>query len=208
MVITHHGLACVRLQFGDMVIAGNPIGKNGKIKSPRFGADIVFSSLNDEAFNGFDCVTTGSKDPFTVNGPGEYEFSGIFIKGFPSSGPNNKINTIYTFNFEDMRVCHLGALAQNDSPADTLEEISAVHILFAPIGDLGSMEPAQTAKLVSSLEPAIVIPILTGNGSKDYLPLFLKDMGSDKVTPLEKLSLKKKDLENKQAEVILLDYPH
>lgn len=206
MVITHHGLACIRLQFGDMIIAGNPIGKNSKIKSPRFGADIVFSSLNDEAFNGFDCIATGNKDPFIVDGPGEYEFSDIFIKGFSSQGPNNKINTIYIFNFENMKICHLGALAFNDLLADTLEEISAVDILFSPIGDLGSMDPSQAAKLVSSLEPAIVIPILTGNGNKDYLSLFLKDMGSGKVPPLEKLSLKKKDLENKQAEVIVLDY--
>jgi hypothetical protein len=206
MVITHHGLACVRLQFGDMVIASNPIGKNSEIKSTRFGADIVFSSLNDEAFNGFDSIATGNKDPFIVDGPGEYEFSDIFIKGFPSLGPNNKINTIYIFNFEGMRICHLGALAGNDLSADTLEEISAADILFSPIGDLDSIEPAQASKLVSSLEPAIIIPILTGTGKKDYLSSFLKNMGIDQVSALDKLSLKKKDLEGKQAEVIPLDY--
>ena len=41
MVITYLGGECVKMQFGDMVIAFNPPAKDSALKSPRFGADIA-----------------------------------------------------------------------------------------------------------------------------------------------------------------------
>ena len=41
-------------------------------------------------------------------------------------------------------------------------------------------------------------------GNKDALKLFLKEAGED-VKPIEKLTVKKKDLEGKEGEIIVLE---
>ena len=95
MVITYYGAGFVRLSFGDMVIAVNPTSKDYPGKTSRFGADIAMVSLNDQVCNGASEMAYGNKDPFVVSGPGEYEFSGVFIKGYDSVGTTGRINTIY-----------------------------------------------------------------------------------------------------------------
>jgi len=81
MVITYHGIQFFKLQFGDTVVAFNPISKKSKFKSSRFGSDIVLITSNDEDFNGVENVTSKNKKPFVIDGPGEYEVKNIFIKG-------------------------------------------------------------------------------------------------------------------------------
>src|SRR5690606_37294762 len=141
MIITYYGKAFVKLQFGDMVVALNPIGKDSKAKSTRFGANIGLASLLTADFSGFESLNGGSKDLFTIDGPGEYELSDVFIKGYLSAGPADHLNTIYTVLLEGIKICHLGALALNDLPGDVVEEISGCDILFVPVGENDTLSP-------------------------------------------------------------------
>src|SRR3989344_5460822 len=84
MVITYHGLEFFKVTFGDTTLAFNPISKDSKLKGPRFGADVCLISLKDRDMNGADAVSRGEKNAFAINGPGEYEIGGFFVKGFPS----------------------------------------------------------------------------------------------------------------------------
>ena len=203
MIITHYGEGFVRLQFGDMVVAVNPISKDFDPKAPKFGANITLVSLNHPSMNGVENMSFGNKDTFAVQGPGEYEVAGVFIRGFGSQGPNGLINTIYTIELEGMQVCHLGALALTELSPEILEDISGSDILITPTGDLGTLEGKGASKFASSLEPKLIIPVL--NGVKDeHLKNFLHEAGADKVTPVDKLSIKRKDLEGKQSEVVVL----
>ena len=203
MIITHYGEGFVRLQFGDMVVAVNPISKEFDSKAPKFGADISLVSLNHPALNGVENMSFGNKDTFAIKGPGEYEVAGVFIKGFDSHGPNGLINTIYTIELEGMQVCHLGGLALTDLAPETLEDISSSDILIAPSGDLDTLEGKAAAKFASSLEPKIIIPVLSG-AKNEHLKSFLQEAGAGNVTPVDKLSLKRKDLDGKQGEVVVL----
>lgn len=205
MVITYYGKAFAKLQFGDMVVALNPIGKKSKAKSSRFGANIGLSSLRDDDFDGFDFLNGGNKDLFAIDGPGEYELSDVFIKGYVSRGPEDKLNTIYTVLLEGMRVCHLGALAFNDLPAETVEDISGSDILFTPVGENETLSPKDSAKLASSLLPKIIIPVLYGDSKSSALKDFLKEIGAPGEKAVDKLSLKKKDLEGRQGDVVVLE---
>ncbi len=205
MVITYYGKAFVKLQFGDMVVAFNPIGKNSKAKSSRFGANIGLSSLRNDDFDGFDLLNGGNKDLFAIDGPGEYELSDVFIKGYASKGSEDKINTIYTVLLEGMKVCHLGALAFNDLPAEIVEDISGSDILFTPVGENETMSPKDSAKLASSLLPKIIIPVLYGDSKSSALKDFLKEIGAPGEKTVDKLSLKKKDLEGRQGDVVVLE---
>lgn len=208
MIITYLGGESVKVQFGDTTLAFNPVSKDSSLKAAKYGADIVLSSINHEDMNGVDQVTFGEKKPFVINGPGEYEVKGIFIKGLPSQseyGGEKRINTIYTVSLEGMNICFLGALNQVELPKEADEEIDAVDILFVPIGGGGVLEPAKAYKLAVSMEPKIIIPIHYGDiGGKDSLKVFLKEAGEN-PSPVNKLTLKKKDLEGKDADVIVLE---
>ncbi|MBI3633748.1 MAG: MBL fold metallo-hydrolase [Candidatus Vogelbacteria bacterium] len=215
MVISYHGIACFKVQLGDVVIAFNPISKDSDFKSTRFSSDIAIISLNDKNYNGLSNVSGGSRELFVIDGPGEYEVGGIYVKGFAveqeMKGNKNllagrQVNTIYSVLFDDINLCHLGAMNTANLNADVKEQLGDIDILFTPItgGDL--LSSADASKLVNSLEPKVIIPMQNDvNGiSKNALSSFLKESGEEDVKPIEKLTIKKKDLEGKEGEVIVL----
>jgi L-ascorbate metabolism protein UlaG (beta-lactamase superfamily) len=207
MIITYFGGEFFKVQFGDITLAFNPISKDSKLKPSRFGADIVFTSANHPDFNGVDQVTHGEKKPFLVSGPGEYEVKGVFIKGLPSETKygGDLINTIYTVSLENMNICFLGAINTAELKNETIEALDEIDILFVPIGGDGVLDPAKAYKLAVSLEPKIIIPMHYGDiGNKEALKAFLKEAGEN-PKPESKLTLKKKDLDGKEADVVVLD---
>jgi L-ascorbate metabolism protein UlaG (beta-lactamase superfamily) len=207
MIITYLGAEFVKVQFGETILAFNPISKDSSLKTSKFGADIVLSSINHPDMNGVDLVTFGDKKPFAISGPGEFEVRGVFIKGLPSESEydgEKRINTIYTVSLEGMNICFLGAVSTPELPKDTDESIEEVDILFVPIGGEGVLDPAKAYKLAVSISPKIIIPIHYGDvGTKDALKVFLKEAGEN-PKPETKLTLKKKDLDGKEAEVFVL----
>ena len=208
MVITHYGGEFFKIQFGDATIALNPVSKDSKLKSARFGADVALVSLNDADFNGVDQIGFGEKMPFIVSGPGEYEIKGIFIKGFLARskyGGEERINTIYSVSLENMNLCFLGALSTPELPAEIKEALGDIDIVFLPIGGEGVLTAAEANKLATALEPKMIIPMhFEGVGDKKALTTFLKEAGSEDVKPAEKLTIKKKDLEGKEGDVVVL----
>jgi L-ascorbate metabolism protein UlaG (beta-lactamase superfamily) len=210
MVITYHGGECFKIAFSDITIALNPISKNSTLKPARFGADIVIISLNDGDFNGVEQMIYGEKKPFVISGPGEYEVKKVFIKGYPSSSKyggegEERINTIYTIALEGINLCFLGALSSRALKADVKEQLGDVDILFVPIGGNGVLAGADAHALSVELEARIVIPMHYGElGVKGALDKFLKEDGADNGKPIDKLVVKKKDLEEKEGEIITL----
>jgi len=205
MIITYYGKAFTKAQLGETVIAFNPISRESDKNVSRFGADAALISLNHPDFNGAETVAYANKSPFVIDGPGEYEVGGIFIQGFSSEGASGRINKIYTLELDNIRLCHLGGLAHPTLNPDVIEEMGVIDILFVPIGG-ETLSPKDAAKLASSLEPKLIIPLLCedGKGSEETLKTFLKEAGGGKETVTDKLSLKKKDLEGKEGEVVVL----
>jgi len=208
MIITHYGGEFFKIQFGEATLALNPVSKDSKLKSSRFGADIALVSLNNPDFNGVDQIGFGEKTPFIISGPGEYEIKGIFIKGFLSNskyGGENRINTIYSISLENMNLCFLGAIGTSELPAEIKEELGDIDIVFLPIGGEGVLTAAEANKLATALEPKMIIPMhFDGVGDKKALTTFLKESGAEDVKPIDKLTIKKKDLEGKEGEVVVL----
>lgn len=207
MIITYQGGASVKVQFGDITLAVNPVSKDSKkLKPSRFGSDIALISLNDPDWNGVDQVSFGERQAFAVQGPGEYEIKDVFIKGFKSDskyGGEDRINTIYTVHLENMNLCFLGAHGSKDIPDDASEALDDVDILFVPIGAEGVMAPADAYKLAVKIEPKLIIPLSFGNAAA--LKAFLKEAGEESLKAQDKLTLKKKDLEGKDADVVVLE---
>lgn len=204
MIITSHGISCFKVQFGETIIAINPISKDSKEKPSKFGADIALISVNDIDHNGVENATHGERTPFIVKGPGEYEINGVFIKGFMSKtfyGGKEKINTIYHVALEGMNLCFLGALGDTDLKSDITEALDGVDVLFVPIGGNGVLTSAQAYKIAVNFGPKIIIPT---HFDPVTLKSFLKESGSNTEVCLDKLTLKKKDLEGKEGEIVVL----
>lgn len=215
MIITYHGADFFKVSFGDTTIAVNPISKDSKLKQTRFGSDITLISLNSPEHNGSDATSRGDKESFLIQGPGEYEISGVFIKGFlsksnyPSTGSGQvaeKINTIYTVSLEGMNLGFLGALSDKDLSAETKEALEEIDILFVPIGGEGVLDATAAHKLAVQFEPKFIIPSHFGEvGSPNALKIFLKEAGEESVKPVDKLTIKKKDLEGAEGDVVVLE---
>ncbi len=211
MVITYHGAECLKIQFGDTVIAYNPISKDGEVPPVRFGADIALISTNHPNMNGVEQVGFGERVPFVIDGPGEYEVKGLSIRGFPSTTSygakkegEKKMNTMYRLLLEGMNLVFVGALSDTNVPGDSKEVFDDVDILFVPIGDEGVLTPADAYKLAVGAEPKLIIPIHFGKiGQRNALEVFLKEAG-EKVEPVDKLTIKKKDLEGKEGDIVVL----
>jgi hypothetical protein len=191
----------------DIVIVIDPCEKDTGLRAPQGQIDLVLkthSSEKDrdlpEETNLFDC-------------PGEYDVRGIPIFGLPSfrdeeSGALRGKNTLFTLQSEDIVLCHLGALGHELS-LNTIEKLGHIDILFVPVGNKDTLAIKHLDELVRKIEPAIVIPMhykFPGfeTESEDEKE-FCKHVGNCPETSLPKLTLKKKDLEGKNMEVVLLE---
>ena len=162
MVITYHGGQCFKVSFGSTTVAFNPIAKKSKLEAVKFGADVAFVSLWHPDFSGVEQVSSGSKQPFVVDGPGEYEVGSVTAHGFGVKTTYDKqetFNTIYQVKLEDMNMLFLGALNDPEIDPKILGEIGDVDILFVPVGGGEVLEAPQASKLAVKLEAKLVIPM-------------------------------------------------
>jgi L-ascorbate metabolism protein UlaG (beta-lactamase superfamily) len=204
MVITHHGGQCFKVSFGDVTLAFDPISKKSKLTETKFGADIALVSLRHPDFNGVSQASHGDKEPFVIDSPGEYEVGDVVVRGFGlETKYENKdcFNTIYQVQLEGMNIIFLGALGSPEVDPKILGEFGDIDILFVPIGGGDVLEAPQAAKLAAKLEAHVIIPM---HYDPKALSAFLKEEGSDNGKPVEKLTLKKKDVQALESEVMVL----
>lgn len=215
MVITYYGVSCFKAQAGETVLAFDPPSKEFPandfgLKLPRFQTDVVLISHSQHKdHNGYDTLSGKgeNKRPFIIDGPGEYEIKGVQIRGIKSfhdeiSGEKMGLNTIYAVTFEDISICHLGDFGEKELRPETKEAMGKVDILFVNI-DGSDTNPQKATKMIAQIEPKIVIPM---HYHKDHKALkkFLEEFGNGAVKPVEKLTIKKRDLGEKKTEVVVL----
>ena len=219
MIITYYGLSCFKIQSGDTTLVfdlpaspktasrGGP-SKKSNIKPPRFHADIALESHDHSGHNGAKGLPAGEaglseeKQTFLIDSPGEYEVKGVHIQGFKTYHDN----TVYVVQLENIKLCFLGDYGEKELRPELKEGIDKIDILFAPIGGETVLEPEASRNLANQLEPGIVIPThYTVHGKKDMLKIFLAEMGQKDVKPIEKLSIKKKEISENGTRVVVLE---
>ncbi len=208
MIITAHGAESIKISHGDLTLAFNPISKESKLKSTSYGADVAFVSVWHPDMNGIEAVTRNGKEPFVVKGSGEYEVSNLFVKGFATTTTYDDveaINTMYVFTLDDIRVAYLGALGTTDLSAEAKEELGTADVFLVPIGDDGVLSYKEAYDISVKREAKIIIPIHhDGVGDEDALKNFLKEAGVEGMKPVDKLTIKKKDIVDKQGEIVVI----
>lgn len=204
MIITYQGGECFKASFGDTTIAFSPASKDSKnFSAPKFGADVAFVSMNHPDFNGQENAAHGTRQPFVVSGPGEYEIGAVTAQGFgveTTYDGEKRWNTIYQVQFEGMNLLFLGALSDPEIDPKVLGELGDIDVLFLPIGGGDVLEVPQASKLAVKLEARVVIPMHYDTKS---LAAFLKEE-SVQNAPQDKLTIKKKDVIAMEGEIVVL----
>ena len=212
MDITFLGHSSFRLKGRGASLVTDPFDpKMVGLKYSGVEADIVTISHNHNDHNQASLVKNSKK---VVVGPGEYEIMGISILGFASyhdadKGAKRGPNTIYVFEMDDLRLCHLGDLGHELSE-DLVEALGDIDILFIPVGGEFTIGAESAVKVVQAVEPSIVIPMhyqapgLNQESFKALAPVddFLKEVGLT-VERLPKLTIKKEEFGEEKKVVVL-----
>jgi hypothetical protein len=204
MVISYHGGQCFKVSFGDTTLAFNPISKQSKLPEVKFGADAAFISFWHKDFNGVDQVKHGAKQPFVADTPGEFEIGSVVARGFGVKTTYDKqegYNTIFQVRLEELNIVFLGALSDPEIDPKILGELGDIDILFLPIGGGDVLEVPQAAKLANKLEARLVIPMSYDDAA---LATFLKEESKDGLKPVDKLTIKRKDVAEMEGDVVVL----
>ena len=210
MVITYLGGDFIRINSGELSLALCPATSEGERRIGGFGADIALASVRDRDHAAFDHCKHGKTEPFTINGPGEYEIGGISITGVASDrvragDGSERVNTAYVIGLEGVRLVHVGKHGKTGFDADAREALGAVDVLFIPVGGEAGLDHAGAQRIVAALEPKMIVPLAPrGDRGEKELKAFLKESGDGDAEPIGKLTLKKKDLEGKEEEVVVL----
>ncbi len=203
MIVTYQGESCLKIQYGDFTLAYNPpkIVKDGKV--PRFGSNVVLVSTHLPNANGPENMEYGTTVPFVIDGPGNYEITGLSIEGFGSEvtlGKDKYINTVYKMNLDGMSLVFLGFATDEMLTPEFRGKIGTCDIIFMPI-DQSELTTAMANKMAVGSDAAIVIPM--GNDTAK-MKGFLKESGQEGASKVDKLTVKKKDLAGKEGEIVLL----
>ena len=205
MIITYHGAQCFKVSFADTTLVFDPISKKSKLTPARFGADVAFVSLNHPDFNGADEMAYGAKQPFVIDGPGEYEVGDVTARGYGVETVYegvSRYNTIYQVTLEGINIVFLGALGSDAIDSKILGELDDIDILFVPIGGGDVLDVPQATKLATKFEAKCIIPM---HYTDTALKAFFKEEGIDPIKPIEKLTIKKKDLAEMEGEIVVLE---
>ena len=210
MEITWFGQTCFRLsERGLATVVTDPYSPEIGLTLPRSRAHIVTVSYDDPQCR----YTSGVRGPFKLlDGPGEYEIGTVFITGIATyangkRGAARGLNTVFTFSFDSLTVCHLGRLGHVPTQSQ-VEDLGTVDILLVPVGGMGSLSPAQASEVISLFEPSFVIPMyykIPGLQVKlGTLSRFLKEMGLEKVDSQEAFKVSRSSL-SEETQVIVLE---
>lgn len=183
------------------------------LKYPKQEADIITVSHGHGDHNYVEGVKEGG---LVIDWPGEFEKNQVRITGYQSfhdkkQGEERGINTIFKFESEDMSILHCGDLG-HVLDQSMVETIGGVDILLIPVGGFYTINPEEAVKVINEIEPSIVIPMHYGRpemsqelaANMQPVGTFLKEIGAEDTQPIEKLTIKKEELNAEDMRVVVL----
>ncbi|MBC8076605.1 MAG: MBL fold metallo-hydrolase [Chloroflexales bacterium] len=214
--ITYLGHSCFRLRGRDGVVLCDPFDRSVGVDIGRPTAHIVTVSHDHPDHNNTAAVRPLRESTFVINGPGEYEVSGVLITGVRTAhdaqgGKERGFNTAYVIHLDDVAFCHLGDLG-HELTQSQIETIGSVDVLFVPVGGGETIGADMAPAVISQLEPRIVIPMhyatdqLALDAQLEPLDKFTHALGLKEVKQVDKLTVSATSLpaEGEQAQVVVM----
>jgi L-ascorbate metabolism protein UlaG (beta-lactamase superfamily) len=207
--ISWYGQTCFRLAGRESIaIVTDPYSPELGIALPHLQADVVTVSHHNASCHYLDVV----RGPFKLlDGPGEYEISGIFITGVSTfaddkQGSVRGLNTIFAFDFDGTTICHLGRLG-HVPPQSQVKNLGSVNVLLVPVGGGGSLTSTQASEVIGLFEPDIVVPMryqVPGLEEElDGVDNFLKEMGVEEVDEQKRLQVDESSMSDETDIVVM-----
>ena len=133
-------------------------------------------------------------DGFKISGSGEYERKDISVQGI---NPDEGGGIIYVCIIEEMTILYPALLNQNINQ-EAAKEIEDVDILFVPLGEENTLKVKDAQKLISDIDPRIIIPMLYSDINEFKSAEGLTD------SEIDILKIKKIDLPQEERKFYLL----
>jgi L-ascorbate metabolism protein UlaG (beta-lactamase superfamily) len=191
MDITWLGHACFRLRAGDLVVVTDPFPASVGLRPDSQPAALVtVSNFHPNHSN----WTGVAGDPRVLNSPGEYEYSGVYVRGvmtpLPPDTPQGQRNVAYAIELDNVHICHLGDIALPLSPRQ-IDELAPVDVLLVPVGGGCTLDLDRVFQMMQGLAPKMVIPMHYSTPGVTVqlqgLEVFLRRMGISEVQPQPRL---------------------
>ncbi len=193
MEISWLGHSCFRLRSNEIVVVTDPFPESLGLKPDTRLATVVTVSNTHPNHSNWQGV---SGDPRVFNAPGEYEYSGISVRGVMtplSEGmKQEQRNVAYSMEIEGVNLCHLGDLTE---PLTTrhINELSPVDVLLLPVGGGCTLAVDRIVQTMRDLDPKVVIPmhyrIPNISVELESVDVFLRLMGSGETQAQPRLSV-------------------
>jgi L-ascorbate metabolism protein UlaG (beta-lactamase superfamily) len=193
------GHSCFRIKGSQAVIITDPFPPDLGYSLGKPTANIATVSHQHPSHS---YVKGIGGEPRIIQGPGEYEISGVLIIGVATfhdaeGGKKRGKNTVYLMEIDGISVCHLGDLG-HVLTSEQVEEIGDVDVLMIPVGGTSTIDAAMAAEVIRQLEPKAVVPMHYKtpfiSRELDSVEKFLKEMGMEQVESRPKLSLSRTNL--------------
>jgi len=218
MDISYLGHSSFKLKGKNAAVITDPYDKSSTgFSMPSSSADIVTISHDHKDHNAASSIsgTARRPQPYIINAPGEYEVSGVGVFGWRTyhddkKGEERGKNTLYSIHMDGFRIVHLGDLGHMLSEEEA-ENIGEVDILMVPVGGHYTIDAATAVKIITMLQPSIVIPMHYKTASHNpeifaeisELDSFIKEMGLEGIEAQDKLKITETDLPE-EVEVVVL----
>ena len=161
MKISWLGHSCFKIESdGGKIIVTDPFDEAVGYPLPKAKADVVTVSHDHHDHNH---VAAIGGNPAVVRGPGKKAAAGIEFEGTASyhddrGGKRRGKNTIFSFEMDGIRVCHLGDLGHLLSEEDAAA-LGDVDVLMIPVGGVYTLDAGGAKKVVGQIRPKVVIPM-------------------------------------------------
>jgi L-ascorbate metabolism protein UlaG (beta-lactamase superfamily) len=87
----------------------------------------------------------------------------------PVAGTERGPNTIFVFELDGLRVCHMGDFGQTSLRPEQIEAIGEIELLFVPVGGGPTLDGKGAAAAVDALSPTWVVPMHYRTEAVDFL---------------------------------------
>jgi len=214
MNIQYYGHSCFKITTKpagrgqeEVTIFLDPFDKSVGLRPPQGQADLVLVSHDHPDHNN---VAALKGEPRIIDIPGEFSAKGVNVIGIQTyhSDKRDIINTAFLLEAEDLKICHLGDLGVAITEKQ-LEELDGVDILMIPVGGKYTIDAKKAVEIIKLIEPSIVIPMhYKIKGSTIDVAdekKFCAEIGNCPREKTAKLNIKKKDLDGKSMEVVIMD---
>ncbi len=180
-----HGRTCFTVKGKSATVVTDPFEGAGYDKAKLKGHIITSSKIAE----GVEMVAVDG-EPKVFDYPGEYERMGVALRGIQTE----EGGTIFVFDLDGIRVCHLGAMSKVPS-SKIIESIGGVDIVLVPVGGKEVLDAKKAHEVIEEIEPRVVVPMYykTENEKADLNPVdpFLKEVGAQN-SPIDKYSIDSK----------------